>query len=141
MKKSIKIIAGVAVVPMVLLLSACGSNNSSTTSAPLESTNSSVPAFTQPTSLQLTQFYGDVVSNQGSNYALSTMSESQIDTVGEFACTQLSRGTTLQQLAINIGTSGSSADLTTGTLIVVAAAVLDLCPQYKSQASALGKGA
>lgn len=109
-----KIVFGVLALTVVFGLTACGS-----TSSPVMDKAQAEAAF-----------IGDA-SAQG-NPIVNSMTRDDVLTIGYYACEQL-KSVSLQELAQRVALN-DTPELRDATYVVIASAVLHLCPQYKDQA-------
>lgn len=125
-----KLLAGLLVIPLAFGLSACGSDNSTTTSEP----------YVAP------QDYDTNPSDEGGfiaainstgNQVLAVGSRSELLDMGYNVCNALDDGETVGSLAVKIGATQDTTEGEQAVAAIIAGAVVFLCPEYKYQADNL----
>ena len=117
-----KVLIGLTTLAVLFSLTACGNKSSE------DSTTFSASDVAQSEA----SFIADVYSQNDTS--LMMMTDGQLLTIGYYACEQL-KDVTLQELAqrVSLNNPGDTATRDS-TYIVIASAVLHLCPEYKGQA-------
>lgn len=132
-----KLAITVGSVLLLASLAACGA--SSTNTAPTDTTSVAVvpDPVPAPEPISPEDTYLADVHDMGNVYIEST-SDSDLLDIGTATCSALADGNTIEDIITYLATSGTfdSTDQAEAGGMLIAAAVVDLCPEYTSQVQA-----
>ena len=125
----------------VLALAGCASNNKAEEPAPVVTVTEQAPAPVDPpatdTYLSPEDTFLTDLHDMGNIYIDST-SDADLLEIGNTVCSALDEGNTIEDLITYLSTSGTfdNTDQAEAGGMIIAAAVVDLCPEYTSQVQA-----
>jgi len=127
MKK--KLLAGLLVIPLAFGLSACGSDNSTSSEPYVAPQDADVNPSDEDGFVSEIRRTGNTVLNLGS--------QAQLLEMGYNACNALDNGESVGSLAIKLVQTQTTSEGERAVAIIIAASVIYLCPEYKYQAENL----
>lgn len=120
----------------VLVLAGCASNNKTADPAPVVTVTEQAPpatdSYTSPEDTFLTDLH-----DMGNVYIEGTTDSNLLD-IGHSTCDALDGGNTIDDIITYLATNGTfdTTDQAEAGGMIIAAAVVDLCPEYTSQVQA-----
>lgn len=131
--KKIAIAAGS--ILLLASLAACGSSSTDTTSTDTNTVAVApdpTPAYVSPEDTFLADVHGM------NNYYIENTTDSNLLDIGTSTCSALADGNTIEDIITYLATSGTfdNTDQAEAGGMIIAAAVMDLCPEYSSEVQA-----
>jgi len=134
-----KIAITVGSILLFASLAACGSSNTDTATtepAPVVTVTEQAPPATDTYASPEDTFLTDL--HDMSNPYIDTTSDEDLLDIGNTVCSALDEGNTVEDLVTYLSTSGTfdTTEQAEAGGMIIAAAVVDLCPEYTSQVQA-----
>jgi hypothetical protein len=121
----------------VLALAGCASNNKAEDPVPVVTVTEQAPPPATDTYLSPEDTFLTDLHDMGNSY-IDTTSDADLLDIGNTVCSALDEGNTIEDLVTYLYTSGTfdTTEQAEAGGMIIAAAVVDLCPEYTSQVQA-----